>query len=140
MPVTKSQLYAIVFAGCMAAGMWLYWNMQHYHAGDSGAGINMCLFKRVTGIPCPSCGTTRSLLYISRLDVRDACYANPFGFILAASIILFPFWVLYDIIARKNSFYTFYRNTELLIRKRWVAISLICIVAANWFWNIYKYY
>lgn len=139
MLIKKEVLYRLVLLSFVVASLWVCWNFTHYHQ-DSNSGINVCLFKRITGIPCPSCGSTRSLLYISRLDFKNALYANPIGFILAVAILLFPFWVLYDLVNHKNSFYNFYRDTEFFIRKRWVTISLIFLITANWFWNIYKYY
>jgi hypothetical protein len=66
-------------------------------------------------------------------------YTNPIGFLLAAGIILFPLWILYDLAKSKNTFYHFYGSMEAVIRKRWVAALLIFLVAANWLWNIYKF-
>lgn len=133
-------LYRIVLAACTAAGLWLFWNVSHYKSGIDHTGFDVCLFKRVTGIPCPSCGSTRSLLYLIRFDLKDAIYANPIGLVLAFALLVFPVWVLYDIIAGKDSFYRFYGKMESFIRRRWVTISLICLIAANWLWNIHKYY
>ena len=135
----KHLLYIIVIAASLTGSLWIYWNSVHY-TGEVNSGMNLCLFKRVTGIPCPSCGTTRSLLYISKLEPGQALFANPFSFILAFAILVFPFWVLYDVVTRKSSFYTFYGNTESFIQKRWVALPLIVLVLANWFWNIHKHY
>lgn len=135
----RNVLYKIVLIASMGAIIWLGWNMAHYRINDVQSGVNMCLFKRITGIPCPSCGTTRSVLYLARLDIKDAVYANPFGFIIAFCLLVFPVWVGYDLVMKKSSFFDFYRNTELFIGRRWVALSLILLVIANWSWNIYKF-
>jgi len=136
----RSWLYILVIAGSLAGFSWIFWNLQHYQPNDPGSGITVCLFRKLTGIPCPSCGSTRSLLFIAKMDFKNALYANPLGFILAFAIVIFPFWILYDIATRKSTFYTFYRNTELFVQKRWVMASLIFVVLANWFWNIHKCY
>jgi hypothetical protein len=42
--------------------------------------LPFCLLKRITGIPCPFCGTTRCLQACSRFDFGAAFYWNPLAF------------------------------------------------------------
>jgi hypothetical protein len=119
--------------------VWVFWNVKHQTIVDTHAGPDVCLFHRVTGLPCPSCGSTHSVLHIAQLHFGDALHDNPIGFLLAAGMIIFPFWILYDIASRKSSFYHFYNIMEICIRKRWVTVMLICLFTANWVWNIYKF-
>lgn len=44
-----------------------------------------CLFRESTGIPCPTCGTSRSLVEFSRGHLAGSFVMNP----LAALVILF---------------------------------------------------
>ncbi len=37
----------------------------------------LCLFRRVTGVPCPTCGTTRSVLAGLKGHFADAVLYNP---------------------------------------------------------------
>lgn len=46
------------------------------------AGITFCLFRRVTGFPCPCCGTTRACLSLLRGDVVGAIAYNPLAVLL----------------------------------------------------------
>jgi hypothetical protein len=39
----------------------------------------VCLFRRATGRPCPSCGLTRSWNATTRLQMRRAFAIHPFG-------------------------------------------------------------
>ena len=39
----------------------------------------LCLFRRVTGVPCPSCGLTRSWQAAGHGRVRDAVRSHPLG-------------------------------------------------------------
>ncbi len=41
------------------------------------AGAPACLFHTLTGVPCPTCGATRALLALARLDVPAALLWNP---------------------------------------------------------------
>ena len=37
----------------------------------------ICVFRRVTGLPCPSCGMTRSYLALFRGDIKTAFFMHP---------------------------------------------------------------
>jgi hypothetical protein len=41
------------------------------------AGMPPCLFRSLTGIPCPACGATHAALALSRLDPIAAWVSNP---------------------------------------------------------------
>ena len=43
-----------------------------------------CLFRGLTGLPCPGCGITTSLLALARGDVQASWSANPAGLGVAA--------------------------------------------------------
>jgi len=42
-------------------------------------GPTVCMFRRITGRPCPSCGLTRSWNAVSRGRLLDAVRAHPLG-------------------------------------------------------------
>ena len=46
-----------------------------------------CLFRGLTGWPCPGCGLTTSLLALVRGDVQASWTANPAGFGVAALLV-----------------------------------------------------
>ena len=47
-----------------------------------------CLLNTVTGIPCPSCGLTRSGLALGHGDIIDAFRFHPLGPLFAAEALL----------------------------------------------------
>ena len=66
----------VVWAGTVAA-VW--------HAGEArGHTPQLCVFKQITGLPCPTCGTGRMVLALCRGDVAAAAAMNPLMFVLAA--------------------------------------------------------
>jgi hypothetical protein len=39
--------------------------------------LRSCTFRNLTGIPCPTCGTTRTALALFNFDLRAALIVNP---------------------------------------------------------------
>ena len=46
-------------------------------------GLPPCMFLKLTGIPCPSCGLTTSVTYAAHLQFGASFTAQPFGLMIA---------------------------------------------------------
>ena len=134
--MTRNKLYLFLSAACIAGLAWIIVTYNQNASTEDNLGL--CLFKRLTTIPCPSCGSTRSVLSILKGDFSDALMWNPLGFLLIFFLLVTPFWILMDVIRNKSTLLNFYRETEHFLQHKWVAISAILIVMLNWIWNIYK--
>ncbi len=135
--MVKRNLYIILACLSLAGYIWLGWNFIERSA--HAAIPSVCLFKEVTGLPCPSCGTTRSLLLLIRGQFRESFMMNPFGMVLALALVVIPLWIMVDTISRSDSFYRRYVQMEhLLSHNRVLAVFAVAIVALNWVWNIAK--
>jgi hypothetical protein len=132
----KNGLYLLVFAACLAGYTWLFMNVLH--ASDSAELPGVCIVKSVTGIPCPACGSTRSVLSLIHGDLESALYYNPFGLLVIAIMLVCPIWIVTDVITKRSSFYTFYQRTEATLKKPYIAIPAVFLVLVNWTWNIIK--
>jgi hypothetical protein len=42
-----------------------------------GIQLPRCVFKTLTGLPCPTCGVTRTVIALSRGDLPRALFMNP---------------------------------------------------------------
>ncbi|MBA4411061.1 MAG: hypothetical protein C0397_16765 [Odoribacter sp.] len=134
--MARNKLYVLLSSACAAGYIWL---MLTYHRNVSLAlEPGVCLFKRVTGVPCPSCGSTRSVLSILNGDIFGAILWNPFGIIIVSILLVFPVWMIGDVLSRKNTLFNAYNRTELFLKRRWIAIPAILLVLLNWIWNIFK--
>jgi len=51
-------------------------------------GPSLCMFRSVTGLPCPFCGTTRSIGNILTGNFDVALHMNPLGYFSLAFLIL----------------------------------------------------
>ena len=45
-----------------------------------------CLFRQWVGVPCPTCGATRAILALGRLDVAAAVAVNPLACAIVVSL------------------------------------------------------
>jgi hypothetical protein len=134
--MNRSKLYLFLSIACIAGYAWIAYLLSK--ASSLSEQPRVCLFKHFTGIPCPSCGSTRSILCLAHGDFLGAMMWNPFGFILSIILITFPLWILFDIILKKESLLKFYRNAEKILKNKLVAVPAILLVLINWIWNIYK--
>ena len=136
MPLNRNKLYVIILTVCAAGYAWLYFHINaHFEAVHS---VGVCLVKQFTGIPCPSCGTTRAVAYLIHGEWREALLINPFGFVVACIMFFAPLWVLIDFITGKQTLFALYREIEERLKKPIYALPLILLVIINWAWNIFK--
>jgi hypothetical protein len=89
--------------------------------------LTFCVFKGLTGLPCPTCGSTRTLGRLFALDFAGALAMNPFTTLVA---VVVGAWALADL--------------ALLLRKRALGLEIsprlgfalrvfaLALVLANW--------
>lgn len=87
----------------------------------------VCFFKAATGLPCPACGTTRTLGRFFALDLLGAFSMNPLA---AAAFVGLLGWGVADIAARV-------RGQRLALRlspaaTRLLGLAATALVALNW--------
>lgn len=81
-----------------------------------------CLFREVTGLQCPGCGTSRMALALMRLDIPAAFVYNPVAF------FSFPAWFLISIgafVGRPKAL----RSSKNLLRILYINIAVYMIFA-----------
>ncbi|HVN32790.1 MAG TPA: DUF2752 domain-containing protein [Thermoanaerobaculaceae bacterium] len=62
--------------------------------------VPACPFRVITGIPCPTCGTTHAALALLNGHLGDAFLANPLaalaGIAFVAGGLIAPFWAAFN--------------------------------------------
>lgn len=136
MSLSRNKLYGFILSACTAGYVWLFFTVNTAH--ESERATSVCLLKNATSLPCPSCGTTRSILQIGTGNLQDAFLTNPLGFFALLFLVVCPFWIVWDLIKGRNTFQKTYFIFEKKTQKPQYAIPLLLIIAINWVWNIYK--
>ena len=132
--MSQKQLYILLSVLSLAGYVWLGWSFA-----DVSSTPTVCLFKTVTHLPCPSCGTTRALVMLMKGDIGGSIAFNPLGILLALALVIMPLWVIADILRETDSLLRCYVKAErLLAEKKWISIPAVAILVINWFWSIAK--
>lgn len=128
MSIRLKYIYLIII------GILLFGYFFLYNFSDKLDGHTLCLFKTITGVPCPSCGSTRATLEIYKGNFYNALIINPLAFIANLLIVISIFWITKDILKNKNTFLPF-------LKRDWhncLKIILLILILLNWVWNIEK--
>lgn len=131
-----NRLYFLLLAGCAAGYTWITLNLLKPQTLNDSGGV--CFVKHLSGLPCPSCGVTRAILWLIDGDIAGSLHTNPLGLVLALVLIAAPLWLLVDKFSGKKNLLRAYQTMEAHLRRPWLAIPLIVLVLANWIWNIAK--
>ena len=110
-----------------------------FHFGSSlndgfTKGPIICIFRIVTGQPCPACGTTRALGALSEGRLIDSLNFNPLGIVILLSAIVWIFSV------SKNG-----QRTNMISQKFTTLnsaakiTSVLLIITLVWIWNLSRW-
>jgi hypothetical protein len=94
----------------------------------AGTEATLCLFRNATGLPCPTCGSTRAALAVADGRLLEAVVLNP---LMTIAIFVGVVWLTVRV--------GFARRIQLDLTRparglAWGAMALL--LAANWVWVI----
>ena len=115
---------------------WVALNL--FYIQQSSPGLEICILKSAVGLPCPSCGTTRSVLHLLHGDLSSAILVNPIGVLVIIGMFIFPFWILYDYRYAKTTLLNTYLQFIKFFSNKKFSLFVIVLVLLNWIWNIQK--
>lgn len=134
MYLTAHNIHKWGLAAVTAGYTWLWFNASNHK--DVSADI--CLFKHVTSIPCPSCGSTRSAISFLEGQFTEAFLINPLGIVVLTILLALPIWLAYDFLNKQNSMFRMFQKAEAGIKNPRIAPIVIALIVINWFWSISK--
>ncbi len=94
----------------------------------------LCIFKNITGMPCPACGTIRATIYLLKGDIIKSIITNPLGILVLIISFVTPIWIFSDSYLKRETFWNFLHKK----RSNYLILIAIIITLLNWFWNIKK--
>jgi hypothetical protein len=111
-----------------------------YGEAHTGTGFTLCLFRNLTGMPCPACGTGHALQHLLRGDMAASLATNPFGMLVFVASVYVAGLILYDLLLKRDSFGAFLAAIgHFFMRRRALAVLCVALALINWGWNIIKY-
>lgn len=87
----------------------------------------VCYLKALSGLPCPTCGSTRAMAHLFMLDLRGALAMNPLTTVVALGFVL---WGLADLLLLARG-----RALRLQVSPaaaRLLRVVAVVVVLANW--------
>lgn len=126
--MTKSGRYSLKSIGRLMTTDW-FWSLciiigaviipaPSHHASTVLGLPKLCIFRNITGIACPGCGMTRSMIAAGHLHFKDAIEFHPLG---PAVLLLLGIYCLTQLSGHRNRQATTDRATKLV---RMVALLL----------------
>lgn len=103
-----------------------------------------CPIKKLTGYPCPGCGTTRAVGFLFEGKIGEALYTNPLGLFVCVVLAVMAIAALYDLISGKHLYKAIFVTPFIQLKKKhkwaYIAMLALCFILAalNACWNYYK--
>jgi hypothetical protein len=97
-----------------------------------GIQLPRCVFRTITGLPCPTCGVTRTVIALSRGQVDRAFFLNPLATVACGLGLLYLAYAA-TVLALKLPRFRPVAAPDTARRLRYAAVA---IIAVNWAWLI----
>jgi hypothetical protein len=91
-------------------------------------GAGMCPFSLLTGLPCPFCGLTRSMLALGEGHLGGAAAQNPLGLVLLPAAVL--------LLVAGGRAIVRGRRLSWPVPVLWIGLA---VVVASWAWQVARY-
>jgi hypothetical protein len=124
----ERKIAGLVFAGTVAffGGLWLLQEIGF----DFGLLFGPCGMKQRTGLPCPTCGMTTSVLAFARGRVLWAFYVQPAAGLMCTLLVAAAF--LAFLAAAFGVYFSIFDRLLAKVRLRDVLLGLLIVLAAGW--------
>ena len=96
----------------------------------------VCLFKGITGVPCPLCGATHAAIFTLQAQWIEAFHYHPLGVLAVFFAVVSPVWTFMDWITQRFDYYRFFQWFMGWRYSRWLLILVVLGVFIFWFWKL----
>jgi Protein of unknown function (DUF2752) len=116
---------SVLAASALVAAGWLYWRLP----------TPLCPLHAVTGLPCPTCGSTRAASALVRGDLAAALTWNP---LMTLVMIGAALYVLYAAVVVIGNLPRLRWTPPSRSESRGIRIGVILLIAVNWGYLIWR--
>jgi hypothetical protein len=104
----------------------------------TGLGLPLCMFRQLTGLPCPGCGLTRSMIVLAHGDLATAALMHPGGFPLFLLLVGLALLILTPAAGRRTVagwFETHAAAVNRIAVGLGIAVALYGVGRLAWLWG-----
>jgi hypothetical protein len=94
--------------------------------------LPLCPFKTITGLPCPTCGVTRAVMAMTRLDFAAAVAFNPLAVAAAIAGGLYLVYAAIVLLARLPRFRPRLAPRDLTAAR----VVVLVVLSVNWIYLV----
>ena len=98
----------------------------------SNTPFSLCVFLRITGLPCPGCGLTRAIILVSRLDFLGAVRMNVIALPLFVGGAVYFVCAVVEAVTYRPALHRF----NSIMARKWVIAVAVILMAVSWAYNI----
>ena len=129
----EATLLAIA-SSIIAASFILKTKGQHTFVFPGGKSmLDICLFHKISGYPCPSCGLTRSFINTAHLSLTKAFRFHFLGPLLFTGVLLTVLYLLYRVVGGKRKITINWTKKEMYL---FLTIAIAIVIGA-WISKLY---
>ena len=110
---------SILFLAALLGTAWIF----------SGFPTPLCPLHTLSGIPCPTCGTTRAATALLHGDFKTPFLLNP---LMAGSLMASGLYVVYAVVVVIGHLPRVRIESITLSESRMIRVLAILLIAANW--------
>ncbi|MBY0263189.1 MAG: DUF2752 domain-containing protein [Phycisphaerales bacterium] len=115
----------------LAMGLWALLVLEAIAVERAtGRAVPTCMFKRVTGYPCATCGSTRATMLLARGEVAGAAAMNP---LFVGALVIAVVVVVWRVLRGPRSASSRWRWSG-----PWGVAVLLLAVGANWAYVLWR--
>jgi hypothetical protein len=97
-----------------------------------GIQLPRCMFKTLTGLPCPTCGVTRTVIALSRGQLANGLFMNPLAAFACGAALLYLAYAAAVLALRLPRL----RPILSPAGARVLRVATVAAIAVNWAWLI----
>ena len=125
----KNQFLFFMWGMLTLSCLWILYNVFQ----SEEEGVVLCLFRRVTNLPCPACGLTRAVLLAIKGEVLAAIQANLLVIVVVPTLVIIPF----GLILFPHHTYLLWCKMEKKLCNKSYFVGFLFLILLAWFYNLF---